>query len=48
MHLYFESYFIELNWVLELLPELLLVLYILYSLVSIFNDLEQSMFQYYR
>ena len=41
------SFFLE-NWVFDLIPEILLVSYILYSLVSVFNDNVKSVFQYYR
>lgn len=45
---YAEIYFIEYNWYFEFLPEIFLVLFILYNLITIFNDVNKTFFQYYR
>lgn len=43
----FTDYFL-LNWISEFLTEIILILYILYNLISLFNDTNKSIFQYYR
>jgi NADH-quinone oxidoreductase subunit N len=48
INFYIEIYYIEIDYLFELLPELMLILYISYNLISIFNDLRQSNWQYYR
>ena len=45
---YVENYFIQSNWYFEFLPEIILSFFILYSLVTIFNDLDKTFYQYYR
>jgi hypothetical protein len=45
---YIKNYFFELNWIIEFLPELILITFILYSLVSIFNDEKKIILQFYR
>lgn len=45
---YCENYYIESNIIYDILPEILLGIFILYSLITIFNDSKQSIFQYYR
>jgi hypothetical protein len=45
---YNQDYLITKSWFFELLPELLLTVFILYCLVTVFNDSQKSIFQYYR
>jgi NADH-quinone oxidoreductase subunit N len=45
---YAEIYFIEYNWYFEFLPEIFLIFFILYNLITIFNDVNKTFFQYYR
>lgn len=42
------AYFVDSSGLLEIIPEFLLIVFILYSLITVFNDVEKSMFQFYR
>jgi len=45
---YFEDYFISLNSISDLSLEIILVVFIFYNLVSLFNDENASIFQYHK
>lgn len=45
---YSTNYFISFDWFLELLPEFLLISFILYSLVSMFGDSVKPVYLHYR
>lgn len=45
---YIDNYFINSSWYFEFLPEIILIFFILYNLISIFNDLNKTFFQFYR
>lgn len=42
------DYFIDEGWYLELLPEVVLIIFILYGTITVFNDNKQPKLQYYR
>lgn len=47
-NVYIESFFIKSSWLFEFFPEMILTFFILYNLISIFNDSNKTFFQYYR
>ena len=47
-NIYYYGFIINYFIFIEVLPELLLILFIFYSLVNIFNDKNSSIFQYYK
>ena len=45
---YYSDYGFNQNLVLEILPECLLIFFIFYSLINLFNDKTTVIFQYYK
>jgi hypothetical protein len=45
---YYSNFGFNQNLILEILPECILVIFIFYSLVNLFNDKTKVIFQYYK
>ncbi len=48
MNFYIKDCFIVSEYFFECLPEICLILFILYTLITLFNDIKSSLFQYYK
>ena len=48
LNFYIKNCILVNEWSFELLPEIVIIIFILYSLINIFNDNEKSIFQYYK
>ena len=48
LNFYVKDYFIVSEYCFKCLPEICLMFFILYTLVTLFNDIKYSLFQYYK
>ena len=48
LNFYVKDYFIVSEYCFKCLPEICLIFFILYTLVTLFNDIKYSLFQYYK